>query len=101
MNVDPEDLTDSHLYCTNISAFISSKMQIRYKIFYFICLFFGDSDIYSTIYLFKIIISLMVRIFFFQLDTRKSLVDQCVQGEGMVQINLEIKSQPGMDDHSR
>ena len=35
-----------------------------------------------------------------QLDTRKSLVDQCVQGEGMVQINLEIKSQPGMDDHS-
>jgi hypothetical protein len=27
--------------------------------------------------------------------------DQCVQGEGMVQINLEIKSQPGMDDHSR
>jgi len=31
-----------------------------------------------------------------QLDTRKSLVDQCVQGEGMVQINLEVKSQPGM-----
>ncbi|XP_052804709.1 GA-binding protein alpha chain-like [Mya arenaria] len=30
------------------------------------------------------------------LDTRKSLVDQCVQGEGMVQINLEVKSQPGM-----
>ncbi|XP_071174761.1 GA-binding protein alpha chain-like isoform X3 [Mytilus galloprovincialis] len=29
-----------------------------------------------------------------QLDTTKSLVDQCVQGEGMVQINLEIKSQP-------
>lgn len=31
-----------------------------------------------------------------QLDTNKSLVDQCVQGEGMVQINLEIKSQPGV-----
>ncbi|XP_052063352.1 GA-binding protein alpha chain-like isoform X2 [Mytilus californianus] len=31
-----------------------------------------------------------------QLDTTKSLVDQCVQGEGMVQINLEIKSQPGV-----
>lgn len=30
------------------------------------------------------------------LDTRKSLVDQCVQGEGMVQINLEVKSQPGL-----
>lgn len=30
------------------------------------------------------------------LDTKKSLVDQCVQGEGMVQINLEVKSQPGM-----
>ncbi|KAH3701574.1 GA-binding protein alpha chain-like [Dreissena polymorpha] len=30
------------------------------------------------------------------LDTRKSLVDQCVQGEGMVQINLEVKSQPDM-----
>ncbi|XP_069115151.1 GA-binding protein alpha chain-like isoform X1 [Argopecten irradians] len=28
------------------------------------------------------------------LDTYKSLVDQCVQGEGMVQINLEVKSQP-------
>lgn len=32
----------------------------------------------------------------FPLDTKKSLVDQCVQGEGMVQINLEVKSQPGM-----
>lgn len=32
---------------------------------------------------------------FLQLDTNKSLVDQCVQGEGMVQINLEVKSQPG------
>lgn len=31
-----------------------------------------------------------------QLDTSKSLVDQCVQGDGMVQINLEIKSQPGV-----
>lgn len=30
-----------------------------------------------------------------QLDTNKSLVEQCVQGEGMVQINLEVKSQPG------
>ena len=24
------------------------------------------------------------------------MVDQCVQGEGMVQINLEVKSQPGV-----
>lgn len=31
-----------------------------------------------------------------QLDSNKSLVDQCVQGEGMVQINLEVKSQPGV-----
>ncbi|XP_062572893.1 GA-binding protein alpha chain-like [Saccostrea cucullata] len=31
-----------------------------------------------------------------ELDTSKSLVDQCVQGEGMVQINLEVKSQPGV-----
>ncbi|KAK3585088.1 hypothetical protein CHS0354_004277 [Potamilus streckersoni] len=30
------------------------------------------------------------------LDTNKSLVDQCVQGEGNVQINLEVKSQPGV-----
>lgn len=29
------------------------------------------------------------------LDSSKGLVDQCVQGEGMVQINLEVKSQPG------
>ncbi|KAL5019764.1 hypothetical protein ScPMuIL_002656 [Solemya velum] len=29
------------------------------------------------------------------LDTDKNLVEQCVQGEGMVQINLEVKSQPG------
>lgn len=31
-----------------------------------------------------------------ELDTNKSLVEQCVQGEGMVQINLEVKSQPGV-----
>jgi len=31
-----------------------------------------------------------------ELDSDKSLVDQCVQGEGMVQINLEVKSQPGV-----
>ncbi|KAK3756671.1 hypothetical protein RRG08_027087 [Elysia crispata] len=31
-----------------------------------------------------------------ELDSSKSLVDQCVQGEGMVQINLEVKSQPGV-----
>ncbi|XP_041373837.1 GA-binding protein alpha chain-like isoform X2 [Gigantopelta aegis] len=31
-----------------------------------------------------------------QLDENKSLVDQCVQGDGMVQINLEVKSQPGV-----
>lgn len=31
-----------------------------------------------------------------ELDSNKSLVDQCVQGEGMVQINLEVKSQPGV-----
>lgn len=30
------------------------------------------------------------------LDTEKSLVDQCVHGDGMVQINLEVKSQPGL-----
>ncbi|KAK6172275.1 GA-binding protein alpha chain isoform X2 [Patella vulgata] len=30
------------------------------------------------------------------LDQDKSLVEQCVQGEGMVQINLEVKSQPGV-----
>lgn len=30
------------------------------------------------------------------LDTDKSLVDQCVHGDGMVQINLEVKSQPGL-----
>ncbi|ESO83336.1 hypothetical protein LOTGIDRAFT_222728 [Lottia gigantea] len=31
------------------------------------------------------------------LDQDRSLVDQCVQGEGMVQINLEVKSQPGVN----
>lgn len=31
-----------------------------------------------------------------QLDSNKSLVEQCVQGEGMVQVNLEVKSQPGV-----
>ncbi|KAK7105654.1 GA-binding protein alpha chain-like isoform X2 [Littorina saxatilis] len=31
-----------------------------------------------------------------QLDSNKSLVEQCVQGEGMVQVNLEVKSQPGL-----
>ncbi|XP_055866534.1 GA-binding protein alpha chain-like isoform X1 [Biomphalaria glabrata] len=31
-----------------------------------------------------------------ELDSSKSLVDQCVHGEGMVQINLEVKSQPGV-----
>ncbi|BFZ13649.1 hypothetical protein BsWGS_16690 [Bradybaena similaris] len=31
-----------------------------------------------------------------ELDSEKSLVEQCVQGEGMVQVNLEIKSQPGV-----
>jgi len=29
------------------------------------------------------------------LDPTKNLVEQCVQGEGMVQINVEVKSQPG------
>ncbi|XP_076457817.1 GA-binding protein alpha chain-like isoform X2 [Babylonia areolata] len=31
-----------------------------------------------------------------QLNSDKSLVEQCVQGEGMVQVNLEVKSQPGV-----
>ena len=31
-----------------------------------------------------------------ELEADKSLVEQCVQGEGMVQINLEVKSQPGV-----
>uniref|UniRef100_A0A0B7B8S2 ETS domain-containing protein n=1 Tax=Arion vulgaris TaxID=1028688 RepID=A0A0B7B8S2_9EUPU len=31
-----------------------------------------------------------------ELDGNKSLVDQCVQGEGMIQVNLEVKSQPGV-----
>ncbi|XP_074652430.1 GA-binding protein alpha chain-like [Tubulanus polymorphus] len=30
------------------------------------------------------------------LDPKKNLVEQCVQGEGTVQINVEIKSQPGI-----
>ena len=30
------------------------------------------------------------------LDPTKNLVEQCVQGEGMVQINVEVKSQPGL-----
>lgn len=30
------------------------------------------------------------------LDPSKNLVEQCVQGEGMVQINVEVKSQPGI-----
>lgn len=30
------------------------------------------------------------------LDPTKNLVEQCVQGEGMVQINVEVKSQPGI-----
>ncbi|KAL8620238.1 hypothetical protein ACOMHN_061429 [Nucella lapillus] len=30
------------------------------------------------------------------LNSEKSLVEQCVQGEGMVQVNLEVKSQPGV-----
>lgn len=28
---------------------------------------------------------------YFQLEPHKNLVDQCVQGEGLVQINIEIK----------
>lgn len=28
---------------------------------------------------------------FFQLEPHKNLVDQCVKGEGLVQINVEIK----------
>ncbi|PVD27484.1 hypothetical protein C0Q70_12645 [Pomacea canaliculata] len=32
----------------------------------------------------------------YPLDGSKSLVEQCVQGEGMVQVNLEVKSQPGV-----
>ena len=36
-----------------------------------------------------------------QLDSSKSLVEQCVQGDGMVQINLEVKSQPGGQDGLR
>ncbi|KAI0225050.1 GA-binding protein alpha chain [Lamellibrachia satsuma] len=31
-----------------------------------------------------------------QLDPTKNLVSQCVQGSGMVQINVEVKSQPGV-----
>ncbi|XP_067936939.1 GA-binding protein alpha chain-like [Watersipora subatra] len=31
------------------------------------------------------------------LDPTKNLVEQCVQGEGMVQINVEVKSQPGQN----
>ncbi len=31
----------------------------------------------------------------FQLEPTKNLVSQCVQGSGMVQINVEVKSQPG------
>lgn len=31
------------------------------------------------------------------LDASRNLVDQCVQGEGMVQINVEVRSQPGMN----
>ena len=30
-----------------------------------------------------------------KLEPTKNLVEQCVQGEGMVQINVEVKSQPG------
>jgi len=30
-----------------------------------------------------------------KLDPTKNLVSQCVQGSGMVQINVEVKSQPG------
>lgn len=29
-----------------------------------------------------------------QLDQTKNLVSQCVQGTGMVQINVEVKSEP-------
>ncbi len=32
----------------------------------------------------------------FQLEPTKNLVSQCVQGSGMVQINVEVKSQPGV-----
>lgn len=28
----------------------------------------------------------------FQLESHKNLVDQCVQGEGLVQINVRLKS---------
>ena len=31
----------------------------------------------------------------YQLDPDKNLVSQCVEGTGMVQINVEVKSQPG------
>lgn len=29
---------------------------------------------------------------FFQLESHKNLVDQCVQGEGLVQVNVQIKA---------
>lgn len=29
---------------------------------------------------------------FFQLEAHKNLVDQCVQGEGLVQVNVQIKT---------
>ena len=32
--------------------------------------------------------------FVLQLEEHKNLVDQCVQGEGLVQINVEIKTEP-------
>lgn len=30
--------------------------------------------------------------FFLQLEAHKNLVDQCVQGEGLVQVNVQIKT---------
>ena len=37
----------------------------------------------------------MTCVFVLQLDEHKNLTTQCVQGSGMVQINVEVKSRPG------
>lgn len=33
-----------------------------------------------------------IELFIFQLEDHKNLVDQCVQGEGLVQVNIQIQS---------
>lgn len=46
---------------------------------------------HSFLILFQLYLNLKLVCLFQQLESHKNLVDQCVQGEGLVQINVQIK----------